>query len=307
MSLTMLMAAAALAASELTIPGPRGPLAGTLLDPGRNAPAVILIPGSGPTNRDGDNPAGVAGSVYRQLAEQLAARGIATLRIDKRGMFGSKAAIPDANAVTIADYSTDVRNWVAVARKHTGTRCAWLLGHSEGGLVALAAAQDRKDICGVILVAAPGRKLGEILRDQLRANPANAPVLDDALGAITALEAARKVDVSAFHPALRQLFAPQVQGFLLDAMAKDPAALASALKVPLLIVGGDRDVQVPAAEARALAAAQPKAKLVVLPGMTHALKLSKSDSRADIMATYMDASEPVAAGLVDAIAAFVRR
>ena len=299
--------AAAAAISAITAPGPAGPLEGTLTDAGKGAPVIVIIPGSGPTDRDGNNPLGITAASYRLLAEALGARGVSTIRIDKRGMFGSKAAIPDANAVTIADYSTDVRNWVAVARKHTGTRCAWLLGHSEGGLVALAAAQDRKDICGVILVAAPGRKLGDILRDQLRANPANAPVLDDALGAITALEAARKVDVSAFHPALGQLFAPQVQGFLIDAMAKDPAALASALKVPLLIVGGDRDVQVPAADARALAAAQPKAKLVVLPGMTHALKLSKSDSRADIMATYMDASEPVAAGLVDAIAAFVRR
>ena len=299
--------AAAAAISAITAPGPAGPLEGTLTDAGKGAPVIVMIPGSGPTDRDGNNPLGITAASYRLLAEALGARGVSTIRIDKRGMFGSKAAIPDANAVTIADYSTDVRDWVAVARKHTGTRCAWLLGHSEGGLVALAAAQDRKDICGVILVAAPGRKLGDILRDQLRANPANAPVLDDALGAITALEAARKVDVSAFHPALRQLFAPQVQGFLIDAMAKDPAALASALKVPLLIVGGDRDLQVPAAEARTLAAAQPKAKLVVLPGMTHALKLSKSDSRADILATYMDASEPVAAGLVDAIAAFVRR
>ncbi len=97
---------------------------------------VIIIPGSGPTDRNGDNPAGVAGAVYRQLAEQLTARGIATLRIDKRGMFGSRAAIANANAVTIADYAADAHAWAKAARAATGARCVWLLGHSEGGLVA---------------------------------------------------------------------------------------------------------------------------------------------------------------------------
>ena len=96
-----LLVVAALAASpalaappapvELTAPGPEGPLAGTLLDPDGKAPLVLLIPGSGPTDRDGNNPLGVAGGPYRQLAEALAANGIGTLRIDKRGLFGSKA------------------------------------------------------------------------------------------------------------------------------------------------------------------------------------------------------------------------
>ena len=78
----MVMAAAALATTNVTIPGPSGPLAGTLMEASRSAPALILVPGSGPTDRDGNNPAGVAGSVYRQLAEQLAAKGVTTLRID---------------------------------------------------------------------------------------------------------------------------------------------------------------------------------------------------------------------------------
>ncbi|MFZ5795176.1 MAG: alpha/beta hydrolase, partial [Pseudomonadota bacterium] len=136
-----LLAAAALVASpavattpmpvELTAPGPEGPLAGTLLDPDAKAPLVLLIPGSGPTDRDGNNPLGVAGGPYRQLAEALAAKGIATLRIDKRGLFGSKAAQADPNAVTTADYAADVQAWSKVARARTGRACIWLLGHSE--------------------------------------------------------------------------------------------------------------------------------------------------------------------------------
>ncbi len=123
MSMLFLAAAAALASSNVTTAGPKGPLAATLIDPGKQAPALILIPGSGPTDRDGNNVMGVSGGIYRRLAEQLAARGVATLRIDKRGMFGSKAAIADANAVTIADYAADVHGWATFMRARDKIAC----------------------------------------------------------------------------------------------------------------------------------------------------------------------------------------
>jgi uncharacterized protein len=105
-------------------PGPLGPLKGTMLSPasGRNA-MMLIIPGSGPTDRDGNNPLGVRGATYRLLAEGLAGRGIGTVRIDKRGMFASTAAVADGNAVTIDDYVADVGAWIAVIRKDTGVPC----------------------------------------------------------------------------------------------------------------------------------------------------------------------------------------
>ncbi len=111
-----LTASPALAQTPIEAPGPNGPLAGTLLGEGKGHPVVLIIPGSGPTDRDGNSPLGIAAAPYRLLAEALAAQGIATARIDKRGMFGSKAAISDANAVTIADYAADVHAWAKVIR-----------------------------------------------------------------------------------------------------------------------------------------------------------------------------------------------
>jgi pimeloyl-ACP methyl ester carboxylesterase len=222
-------------------------------------------------------------------------------------MFGSKTAVADANAVTIGDYAADTHNWVAAIRKRAGAPCVWVLGHSEGALVALAAAQQPDGLCGVILVSGAGRKLGDVIRDQLRANPANAPLLDSAMAALDSLEAGKHVDVSAMHPALQKLFAPQVQGFLIEMFSRDPAKLAASLKLPLLIVQGERDLQVSAADAKALAAAQPKAKLVLVPTMNHVLKDVASEDRAANAATYADPSLPIDTTLVDSIAGFVKR
>jgi pimeloyl-ACP methyl ester carboxylesterase len=305
---TFLIAAAAVAVGmPVTAPGPQGPLEGTYLDAGKHTPVVLIIPGSGPTDRDGNNPLGITAAPYRLLAEALARQAVSSVRIDKRGLGGSKGAVADGNKVTIADYVTDTHNWIAAIRKRTGVKCVWVLGHSEGSLVALAAAQQPDGMCGVISVSGAGRKLSDVIRDQLRANPANAPLLDQAMAALDALEKGQHVDVSGMNPALLRLFAPQVQDFLIDDFRHDPAKLAASLKLPLLIVQGERDIQISAADARALAAAQPKAKLVLVPAMNHVLKDVANDDRSANVATYSDSSLPVDSTLIDAVASFVKR
>lgn len=293
--------------TELTAPGPSGPLGAVLLQHDDVEPLILIIPGSGPTDRDGNNPLGVTSASYRLLAQALSAQNVATLRIDKRGMFSSKAATPDANKVSIADYVSDVHAWVKTLQAKTKRKCVWLLGHSEGSLVALAAAQKQAGICGVISVAGGGRKLGAVMREQFTQNPANAPILPDALRVIDELEAGRRVEVNKMHPALQGMFAPQVQGFFIDLFAQDPAALAAALKLPILIAQGDHDLQVKVADAQALAIAQPKAKLLIVPGMTHVLKQVADDTPAANFATYSDVNAPVSKLLVDGIAQFVKR
>ncbi|MEL6237881.1 MAG: alpha/beta fold hydrolase [Pseudomonadota bacterium] len=290
---------------ELTAPGPEGDLAGTLIAPADGQPTVLIIPGSGPTDRDGNNPMGVTAASYRLLAEALAKRGIGSLRIDKRGMFGSKAAIADPNDVTVAAYARDVAAWVKAGREEAGADCIWLLGHSEGGLIALEAAQAPEGVCGVILLASPGRPMGEILRQQLRANPANAPILDEALAAITALEGGERVSSEGMPPALMGLFAPAIQGFLIDLMASDPAAMAGRISVPVLIVSGGRDIQTPLADAKALAAGQPEAELVVIEDMNHVLKAVQGVGITANIAAYSDSSLPIHPELVEAVAGFV--
>ncbi|WP_206367443.1 alpha/beta hydrolase [Sphingomonas sinipercae] len=309
MAMTMLAAAVlsvavpAAPGREITIAGPQGALAGVYQAAGKGAPVVVIIPGSGPTDRDGNNPLGITASSYRMLAEALAAKGVASIRIDKRGMFGSKAAVPDGNKVTIAEYASDARKWAAEATRLTGAKCAWLAGHSEGALVALAAAQT-PGLCGVVSIAGAGRPIGTIMRAQLRANPANAPLLDDALAAIDALEKGGSVDVSAKPRPLQMLFSAAVQPYFRDLFSYDPARLAATAKGRLLIVQGGRDLQVSVADAEALKAARPDATLAIAPNANHVLK-SVPDDRAANQASYGDSSLPIDPAVVDAVAAFV--
>jgi pimeloyl-ACP methyl ester carboxylesterase len=300
-----LMAVAQPNAVELTAKGPEGPLAGTLVDAGKKAPLIVVLPGSGPTDRDGNNPLGVTAASYRLLAESLAQKGVSSLRIDKRGMFGSKAA-GDPNRVTISGYAKDTNAWLdALQTRYPKAKCFWLLGHSEGGLVAMAAARDNKRVCGVVLVASPGRKLSDVMREQFRANPANAPILADALRAIDELEARRRVDNSAMHPALQGIFNPAVQDFLIDLFNTDPAALAANVEQSLLIVQGGRDGQVMKSDSDRLGAAQPKARSIWIEEMTHTLKAAADSSQAANLETYSDPSKPIVPTLVDEVVAFV--
>jgi uncharacterized protein len=283
-----------------------GPLKGTLLAPVAGmGPVVLIIPGSGPTDRDGNSPAGVLAAPYRLLAEGLVAHGITTVRIDKRGMFGSASATTNANAVTIPDYVTDVHAWITVIRQKTRASCVWLLGHSEGGLVAMAAAIDQQNVCGLILVSAAGRPMGEVIRDQIASNPANAPLLGQAFSAIDAFEAGKHVDTAHMPPALLRLFRPQVQGFLISAFSYDPSHLLKGYPKPVLILQGQRDLQVHEADARILKEADPQARLALLLDVNHVLKSVASDDRSANIATYTDASLPLAPNVLVAINDFL--
>ncbi len=295
------------ASVEVTAPGPQGALGGTMLDPDPKAPLVLIVPGSGPTDRDGNNPMGVAGGPYRQLAEALAAQGIASVRVDKRGMFGSRAAVADPNTATTAAYAEDVHAWVAAIRQRTARPCIWVLGHSEGALVALQAAQAPAGICGLILLSGGGRPIGTVMRNQLRANPANAPILDAALATIDALEAGRRVPSDTLPAPIRPLFADKVQSYLIDLMSHDPAKLIAAVKLPILIVQGERDLQVSVEDAKLLKAAQPAATLVLVPGVNHVLRHVASDDRAANIATYVDAGMAIDPAVPKAVAGFLKK
>lgn len=233
----------------------------------------------------------------------MAANGVASLRIDKRGLFGSAAAIRDPNAVTIADYAQDVRHWAEYASNIAP--CVWIAGHSEGGLVALVAAQQPPEgLCGLILMATSGRPAGRLLVEQFRSNPANAPLIPEAEAIITDPEAGQSRETASMTSILQPLFHAGVQPYLIDLFSYDPVEVAHGWQGPALIIQGDADIQVRPHDTDLLKNALSQAEQVNLSGGTHMLKAAVAGQP---MATYTDPTLPLHEDLVPALIRFLAR
>ena len=303
----MLTLAAALLLSPVSTPvelaSSPAPLHGTLLTPeGQTRAAAVILPGSGPTDRDGNSAQfGIKAASYRLLAEGLAERSVATIRIDTRGICESAAAGPAETDLRFNTYANDARAWAAEAAAETGHPCAWLIGHSEGALVALKAVASQDDkVCGLVLLSGAGRPAGVVLREQLAALPE--PLKTRAYDVLSELEAGRTV---ADPPTeLASLFRPSVQPYLISWLTLAPADLAAAYDGPIFVGQGTTDLQFSLADAEAIKAAQPRATLVVWDGVNHVLKTAPADRAANV-ATYMDPALPLAPGVVEAVADFV--
>lgn len=304
--LTVLLASTALLAeptsTAVTVATEPAAMHGTLLAPdGRIRAAAVIIPGSGPTDRNGDSPLGVSAASYRLLAEALADQGIATIRYDKRGVGASTPASMAENQLTFDVAVADARLWLDEALSRTGLTCVWLIGHSEGALVAQKAAEgDDPRICGLILVSGAGRRIGDVLREQL-STALPAALRDAAFAALTELEAGQTTEAP---PELAALFRPSVQPYLISWLALDPAQLAASYHGPMMIGQGSTDLQTTLMDAEALHVAQPNAQLTIWEGVNHVLKIAPAE-RAANSATYTDPTLPLAPGVAEDIAAFI--
>lgn len=302
LSFWLALLAAPMAAEEIEITQPDARLQGTYLTPQTPAAVALILPGSGPTDRHGNSARGLKTDAYRMLAKALEPQGIATIRADKRGI-GQSTGNP--NAVTLGLYAQDAGHWIDLAKERSGLPCIWLIGHSEGGLVALELAHSRDDICGLALLAAPGRPVSQIMLEQMRALPALAPHQEALEKAMVSLIAGTPVPPEALPGPLAAIFAPPIQPFLIDLFAFDPADRARAIDLPTLVVQGTSDLQITEGDARALVHALPQGTLYLVEGMTHVLKTALDDSRPGNLVTYSDPALPLAPGLADRIGAFI--
>lgn len=281
-----------------------GVLHGTLSMPDGQGkvPVVLLHAGSGPTDRNG-NSAMLPGqnNTLRMLADALARNGIATLRYDKRGIGASASAGRSEADLRLDDYIDDAAAWLRQLRADPRFTKVLMAGHSEGALIAMVACQ-RAQLDGCVLIAGAGKALDDILRVQLK--PRLPPDLY-AQNERILLALKRGEQVSDVPPALLALYRPSVQPYLISSLKVDPRAAVGALRMPLLILQGATDLQVSVADAQALSGAAPAARLVIVPGMNHVLKMVSGDL-AQQMPSYGDPALPLAPALVDAVTAFVQ-
>ena len=272
---------------ELTINTPTGKVYGTLMAPEQDTKQVVvlLICGSGATDRDGNNPQ-MQGNSIRYLAEDLCAKGIASLRYDKRGVARSvESAMPEQD-IRLSTYDRVV-----------------VVGHSEGAKIGTMASAGNSRVTGLVLLAGAGRPTDEILKAQIRQT--SPMVLGSVSSIIDTLKTGRKVEQ--VPQMLYALFRPSVQPYLISDFAVDPVTVLRGVDVPVLIIQGDKDLQIGVEDARLLQEARPDAELVIIPNMNHVLKPCASTDMAVQMETYVKPDLRIEPQVACEIADFIER
>lgn len=279
-------------------------LAGTLTRPqeltGR-VPIALIVAGSGPTPREG--PFGL----YREIAASLAREGIASVRYDKRGIGQSKLMVGGEQELVFEHFIADAELAAKSLAARDDVSNVYIIGHSEGALIATLVAHRMK-LGGIALLAAAGRKLDNVLREQLTEQPLppeQEHLRKQALKFLDRLSAGKPI---ANVPQEQYgLFRPSVQPFMLSLFAIDPAAELAKLKLPVLLVRGRSDIQVSADDLDRLAKAAPDARVVSLPRTNHIFQAAPEDitDRAAQLASY-SAGGAFVPELMRAVVSFVR-
>lgn len=278
-----------------------GDLFGTLMLPANfsKGPVALIIAGSGPTDRNGNNPV-MKNESLRMLAQGLANHAIASLRYDKRGIAESKAAMKGEANLRFEDYIKDAQDWIDLLKKDKRFKKVVVIGHSEGSLIGMVAARQGAD--GYVSIAGAGRSADLLLKEQLASQPQNIkdisfPIIDSLVQGKT---------VTNVDPMLYSLFRPDVQPYIISWFRYDPQAEIKKLAIPVLVVQGTNDIQVSTQDAQLLAKANPHAQLVLIDGMNHILKNVEGDRSANI-ATYNNPSLPISDKLLSAIVKFIEQ
>jgi pimeloyl-ACP methyl ester carboxylesterase len=279
-------------------------LGGTLAMPKNSSgrvPVAVIIAGSGPTDRNGNSLMGIRPNSYAQLAWRLAERGIASLRYDKRVLPGSKGPV-DIATLTLEDFAADARaaaESLARDRRFTGV---FLLGHSEGASLALLAARNEPAVAGAISVSGLGRPLSVVMREQISRQVDSATLVRYDTAMAQYLRGETPQDVP---PMLAVLFVPINQHFMKSLASFDPPAAMRAVRQPVLIVQGGRDLQVTVADAERLRGARPDAQLVVVPFANHVLKQAADTTLIGQMTLYQTPTIAIMPEIVNPIAEWI--
>ena len=273
---------------------------GTLLPASNRQKIVIIIAGSGPTDRNGNSVAGVNSNTYRLLAEALQKSNIASFRYDKRGIAKSSYKNLKETDLVFEDYINDAKEIFFYLKDSLGYKDIYFAGHSEGSLIGMVAAEQTTSKAYISL-AGVGRPIDLIITEQVTAQyPALAKQTDSLFNILKT-----KGKIDSVPPYLLSIFRPSIQPYMVSWMKYNPAAEIKKLKLPILILQGTCDIQVKKTEATYLYNGNNKATLNIFDGMTHTLKNAEANCTDKDMKTYHDPTLPLNAQFVKAMINFV--
>lgn len=265
--------------------------------------AVLIWSGSGPTDRDGNSGQALKNNGLKMLSHGLGEAGYVSLRTDKRGIGESASAVSREADLRFETYVEDAVRWARFLKDAPNVRNVFLLGHSEGGLVATLAAQQFR-AAGLVLLAAVGFPAAQLIRRQLAAPGIIIPEaqLTEIHAIMRSLEAGELVPT--IPAELEIQYRVSVQPYLISWFKYDPAAELAKVSGPVLVVQGTNDLQVSVDDADRLATAREDITPLKIKGMNHVLKVAPND-RSGNFATYIKPRLPLAPGLVTAVTDFL--
>jgi uncharacterized protein len=262
-------------------------------------PVVLIIAGSGPTDRDGNNSM-MKNNSLKMLSDSLCSHGLASLRYDKRGIGESKGAMLSESELRFDNYVEDAASWIKKLKDDPRFTKVIVLGHSEGSLIGMIAARD-SGAAAFISAAGAGQPADSVLRNQLSTQPS---IIKDSAYAV--LDILAKGDTTnKIDPMLNSLFRPSVQPYLISWFKYDPQKEISKLRIPVLIIQGTTDIQVGTEDAQLLKEGDKKAELVLIDGMNHIFKMAPADRKQNL-ATYYNPNLPISGKMVETITDFIK-
>ena len=281
---------------------PTGTLEGSLLVPETETPVpvALIISGSGPTDRNGNNPA-MQNDSLKLLATALMENGIATLRYDKRGIGKSQKAGLNEVDLRFDHYVSDAKDWIAWLKKDERFSEVAVIGHSEGSLIGMIASQQQ-DVARFVSIAGPGQSADKTIRKQLSSQPK--VVQDSAYPILDKLAQGETVDD--VNPMLNSLFRPSVQPYMISWFKYDPSEVITRLRIPVLIIQGATDLQTSSEDSELLQKAKPDARKAIIQGMNHVLKDAPLD-RGKNLQTYNQPELPINSEVVTVITDFINK
>ncbi len=296
---------------EVTITCDWGDISATLNTPmGGSDTAVLIVAGSGPTDRNGNSGQGLNSYAYKMLSDDLVKGGVAVLRYDKRAI--GRSTLNDPTTIpnlVFNDFVDDAVRCIDYLRGE-GFKKVVVAGHSEGGEIALhLALREDIEVDSLVLLCCPGYPMDQILSAQLSAQlvPQYIGLMVTATTIMKRIKAGESVPVESIPQELLSLFHPSVQPFLCSSMAFDPAELMSRVELPALIISGGRDIQVTKDNAEKLMARAKHGEHIHFEQMTHILKSADTSDRIQqLMGVYTNANLALTEGVSAAVLRFIK-
>ena len=288
--------------TEISLVTKTATILGSLKLPNENGqfPIVLIIAGSGPTDRNGNSTIGLNTDCYKMLSDTLAMNGIASLRYDKRGIAKSYYAGFNESELIFDDYIDDAKKWIELIANDDKFKKIFILGHSEGALIGSIVA-NQTQLGGFISVSGTAQRLDSLILEQLSDQPDYIKI--EAQNIIDSLNNGILIpDVS---QELYSLFRPSVQPYLISCLKYNPRTEISRIESPLIVLHGKTDLQVKYSEAQILADCNPNAEILIIDNMNHVLKNASSDYQENI-ATYSNPNLPLSSTFCESLINFIK-